>query len=205
MVAPDVLAFMVAQLPKPPASVLEIGAGRGELAMALRDAGFEVSAIDPAAESDTGVDPIPLLEAKGAYDAAVAVVALHHVEPLQESCAHLAELVKGGGRLVIDEFDVERFDERAAKWWLDQRAALGFEEDHDHEEMVADLRGHIHSVATLRATLAEWFELGEAISGPYLHRWDLDLAVRADEVRMIEAGALPATGVRFAGIRRDQK
>ena len=51
---------------------------------------------------------------QASFDAAVAVVSLHHVEPLDESCRRLAELVRPGGRLVVDEFDVERYDERAA-------------------------------------------------------------------------------------------
>ena len=204
MVAQDVLAFAVAALPEPPTRLLEVGAGRGELAAALRERGHEVYAIDPAAERGTGVEPIPLLDADGTYDAALAVVSLHHVEPLAESCEHLGNLVRAGGRLVIDEFDVERFDRRAAQGWLDQRAALGFEEEHEAEEMVADRRDHIHTVATLREALAEWFEIGEPVPGPYLHRWDLAPGLRDAEERLIASGELPATGTRSIGVRRER-
>src|SRR5687768_15935654 len=118
MPSTDVLAFVRAALMAPPAHVLEIGAGRGELATLLRDGGYEVTAIDPAAEDDAPVQRAALLDVTGSFDAAVAVVSLHHVEPLAESCEHLATLVRPAGLLVVDEFDVERFDERAAQWWL---------------------------------------------------------------------------------------
>src|SRR3954468_19951710 len=99
---PGVVASVPAPPPPHPARVLEVGAGRGELAAALRDAGHEVVAIDPAADGAAGVEPVPppgLDAAEGAFDAAVAVVSLHHVEPLVASCERLAEVVRGGGRL----------------------------------------------------------------------------------------------------------
>lgn len=99
MLVDDVLAFVRAALPAPPARVLEVGAGAGELAGELRGAGFEVTAIDPAAVEGTGVQRAALLDVSGAFDAAVAVVSLHHLEPLSDSCAHLASLVLPEGCL----------------------------------------------------------------------------------------------------------
>lgn len=84
-----VAAFVRANLPPPPARVLEIGAGDGELARALRAGGYDVTAIDPAA-ADDDVLPVALAELDaplGSFEAAVAVVSLHHVEPLEPSCA----------------------------------------------------------------------------------------------------------------------
>jgi len=46
MVSADLRAFVRANLPESPARVLEIGAGDGELAQTLRDAGYDVLAID---------------------------------------------------------------------------------------------------------------------------------------------------------------
>ena len=61
--------------------MLEIGAGDGELAAALAAAGYEVVAIDPASEADN-VRRVALHELdEPPFDAAVAVVSLHHVEP----------------------------------------------------------------------------------------------------------------------------
>src|ERR687886_2631078 len=154
------VAFVRAALPPPPARVLEVGAGQGELAAALRAAGYDVVAIDPAADGAPGVEPVALLDldaAEGAFHAAVAVLSLHHVKPLVASCERLAELVRPGGRLVIDEFDVDRFDERAARWEAAQRAAAGGHVHGDPADWSADLREHLHPLADIRAALAPAF------------------------------------------------
>jgi Methyltransferase domain len=64
MVTRELEAFVRAALPAPPARVLEIGAGRGELAIALSKAGYAITAVDPAAEPAGIVQPISLLEAR---------------------------------------------------------------------------------------------------------------------------------------------
>jgi SAM-dependent methyltransferase len=161
-----------------------------------------VVAIDPAAEETDGVRAVALLdvdEPSASFDAALAVVSLHHVEPLGPSLARLAELVRNGGVLVVDELDVERYDERAAAWWLAR-----YEGDHRRApaELVADLREHIHPLALVRAELEQWFELGDTVRGAYLHRWELPPGLLGEEERAIAAGSIPATGARFAGTRR---
>ncbi len=169
---PDVAAFVRGALPDPPARVLEIGAGSGALAALLRDGGYDVLAIDPAADG-AGVEALALLdvdEPAGSFDAAVAVVSLHHVEPLGESLRRLADLLRPGAVLAVDEFAVERLDERAAAWWLAQRAAAG--DGHDgHEpagpaELVAAMRGHIHPVSLVAAELERDFTVGPSRPGP---------------------------------------
>jgi SAM-dependent methyltransferase len=204
MLTHDLLGYVRSALPAPPARVLEIGAGDGELAAALRDAGYDLLAIDPAGQRPGVIDVHLHLvdEPADSFDAAVAVLSLHHVEPLTGSCRRLGELVRDGGRLVVDEFDVERFDERAARWWLEQREAPP---DHDHADaatIVAELRGHLHSLARLREALAPWFAIGEPTPGPYLHRWVLRRELRALEERLIADGELPATGARLVAVRR---
>jgi SAM-dependent methyltransferase len=185
--------------------VLEVGAGRGELAAELRAAGFDVVAIDPAADAD-GVLPVALAdldEPPASFDAALAVVSLHHVEPLVESLRRLAELVRPGGRLVVDEFDVERFDERAAAWLNEQWRALGHERhEHHTADWIGGLRAELHTITAIRSALAPRFDLGPVARGGYLHRWELDGSLRATEDELIARGELPATGVRFTGTRR---
>jgi hypothetical protein len=68
--------------------------------------------------------------------------------------------------------------------------------------MVERLREHVHSLATVRAALAPYFEIGEPIREAYLHRWELLPSLRAVEVDLIARGLLPATGARLVGIRR---
>src|SRR5437764_13247389 len=115
----ELRALMRANLPEPPARVLEIGAGGGGLARALRACGYDVVAIDPATESDDvrAVALVDLDAPAGSFGAAVAVVSLHHVDPLEESCRRLGERVEAGGTLVVDEFDAAAFVPAAASWW----------------------------------------------------------------------------------------
>jgi SAM-dependent methyltransferase len=208
MLDPGVEGFVFGSLPRAPARVLEVGAGEGELAAALASSGYDVVAIDPAATVDH-VRPIPLVEVSeppGSFDAAVAIVSLHHVEPLGASCRRLAEVVRPGGTLVLDEIDVVRFDERAAGWWLEQRGPR----EHDHApgtpaEIVAFLRHHIHDLQTIQDALGEWFELGAPTRGPYLYRWELGPEKRGPEESLIAAGDIPAVGVRIVGTRKPDR
>jgi SAM-dependent methyltransferase len=199
----DLRAFVRANLPEPPARVLEVGAGAGRLARALRAAGYDVLAIDPQASSDDvrAVALSDLDEPAGSFAAAVAVVSLHHVDPLEESCRRLGELVEPGGVLVVDEFDVGAFDAVAAGWWLDQRRALGEPQPKTAEELVAEHRDHLHPLERILTALEPWFELGPPVRGPWLHCWSLADSLRAVEEEAIARGDLPATGARLLGRR----
>jgi SAM-dependent methyltransferase len=203
MVDQPVEEFVRASLPPPPARLLEVGAGSGELAAALAAVGYDVVAIDPAGEGD--VVPVALLdldEREASFDAAVAVVSLHHVEPFEPSCRRLAELVRPGGALVVDEFDVGRFDERSAAWLLDRWRDTGRERDRDPADMVAELRAELHPLETIVSVLGEWFELRPVTRASYLYRWYLGEEYRAGEEALIASGSLPEVGARFAGTRR---
>jgi SAM-dependent methyltransferase len=202
---PDVLAFVTGSLPAPPARVLEVGAGDGSLAETLREAGYEVVAIDPAGAASDRVVQLHLHEldeADGSFDAAVAVVSLHHVEPLRESFVRLAALLRDHSPVVVDEFDVACFDERAAAWWIGQRE---FASGHSHdspEALVRTLRDHLHPVALVRNHLQRaGFALGSLTRGPYMYRWDLPPGLRGAEEQLIAADQLPATGARFVAVR----
>jgi SAM-dependent methyltransferase len=204
MASADLRAFVRANLPEPPARVLEVGAGSGSLARALRAAGYDVLAIDPGSDGD-GVHPVALVdldEPAGSFAAAVAVVSLHHVDPLEESCRRLGDLVEPGGALVVDEFDVGAFDVTAAAWWLEQRRALGEPQPKSAEELVDEHREHLHPLERILTALEPHFELGLPVRGPWLHYWKLGDSFRAVEEEAIARGDLPATGARLVGRRR---
>jgi len=204
VLAVEVWAFARANLPPPPARVLEVGAGDGALARGLTAAGYEVLAIDPEPSGES-VLPVALheFEHAPAFDAALAVVSLHHVEPLEQSCRRLGELVRPGGALLVDELDVDAFDERAAAWLLAQWRLLGdLHEETSATAIVADLREHIHPVSRIVAALEADFDLAAPVRGSYLYRWNLPESLRAAEEALIAQGALPAVGVRFVGRRQ---
>ena len=204
MASADLRAFVRANLPEPPARVLEVGAGAGRLARALRALGYDVLAIDPGSDDEDvrAVALADLDEPAGSFAAAVAVVSLHHVDPLEESCRRLGEVVEPGGTLVVDEFDVGAFDLDAAAWWLEQRAAIGEPQPQTAEELVADHREHLHPLERILAALDPHFELGPPLRGAWLHRWNLGDSLRAVEEEAIARGRLRATGARLIGRRR---
>lgn len=204
MASVDLRAFVRANLPEPPARVLEVGAGAGQLAEALRATGYDVLAIDPEPRSDEvrAVALADLDEPAGSFAAAVAIVSLHHVDPLEESCRRLGELVEPGGTLVIDEFDAGSFDLGAAGWWLEQRAAVGGQQPQTAEELVADHREHLHPLERIVAALEPYFELGPPVRGAWLHHWNLGDSLRPVEQDAIARGRLRAVGARVVGRRR---
>ena len=181
-----------------------MGAGNGELARALIEGGYDVLAIDPEPSGDdvTAVALHELDEPPGSFDAAIAVVSLHHVEPLEESCLRLAEVIRPGGTLLVDEFDVAAFDDRAASWLVEQWRELGTSPERTSAEIVEDLRAHLHPVERIVAALRPGFDNGPPVRGSYLYRWDLPESMRSAEDALIAQGHLPAVGARLTARRR---
>jgi SAM-dependent methyltransferase len=195
----DLLGFVRRSLPAPPSRVLEIGAGDGELARALREDGYEILAIDPDPRGEE-VQSLALIELDDSiapFDAALAVTSLHHVEPLEPSIARLADVLAPGAVLVVDEFDVGTFDEPAAEWWLRQRQALGSAAEKSAAELVAEHRAHLHPLTRIVAALEPRFDVEAPEVGPYLYRWNLDESLRDEELDAISRDEIPAVGARF--------
>ena len=201
---PDLHAFVRANLPAPPSRVLEVGAGDGELARALGGTGYDVFAIDPepGGANVRACALHELDEPSESFDAAVAIVSLHHVDPLAESLGRLATVLVHGAPVVIDEFDVGRFDTRAARWWLDERRTLGGDEQATPEDLVEEHRHHLHSLDRILGTLGAHFDFGTPVRGAYLYRWDLGERLRPPEEELIAQGRIPAVGARVVARRQ---
>lgn len=203
MLDDGLVTFVSESLPPAPARLLEIGAGDGELAAHLGRAGYDVVAIDPAGASPA-VQPVALIDldaADDAFDAALAVVSLHHVDPLEDSCRRLADVVRPGGALVVDELDMGVLDTRAVSWWMDQERD-GQKPARDPAEIVAEMQSHLHPLEAIVAALEPWFELTAPVRGPYLYRWRRRPELLPAEELAIAEGRVPATGARILGRRR---
>ena len=218
--------FVLGQIGDPPARVLEVGCGKGELAQALARADYSMTAIDPRAPEGpifrrVGIedfsDPEP-------FDHVVASLSLHHVEDLGRALDKVVDSLRPGGTLVVVEFAWERIDEATAEWalgrlpatppsgkpsWLERccrgRACGGEGGDHDHEDHTgAHSAGWaeqgFHDSGRIRAELESRFVGRLFARVPYLYP-DLDEATsEADERAAIEAGAINATGFRYVGV-----
>ena len=193
-----------------PARVLEIGCGRGELALALADRGYDVTAIDPDAPAGPIFRRIRLEEfsADDPYDAVVASVSLHHVEALEVAFERLIGLLRPGGTLVVEEFAKDRFCGPTARWYFHQRQALQTIGLNDRPLPVDfsawfELWGHehaeIHSSDELLAQLADHFDERVLVWGPYLYDYWLHDALEPLERELIATGSIEPTGFRYVG------
>lgn len=106
--------FVLDRAGSPPARVLEVGCGEGELAHALTRAGHSVTAIDPRAPEGPIFQRVGIegFSDPGPFDHVVASLSLHHVEDLGGALDKIADVLRTGGSLVVVEFAWDRTDRR---------------------------------------------------------------------------------------------
>jgi SAM-dependent methyltransferase len=205
--------FVREHLPPTPARVLEVGCGGGALTLALADAGYDVTGIDPDAP-DGPLFRRLLLENlgpdDGPFDAVVASRSLHHVADLDVALDRIVELLVPRGVLVLDEFAWDRLDLATADWFYGQQRALAAAGRLDEapcslDACCADWHAEhvgLHGYPAMRAALEARFHQRLFTWRPYLHRL-LDGAVSADlEEGLIAAEGIQATGFRYVGEAR---
>ena len=198
--------FVKMHLPPPPARVLEVGCGRGDLARALAECGYEVTAIDPEAPAGRLFQTVSLEEfvADSTFDAVVASRALHHISDLAESVATIAGLLRPLGRFVLDEHACDRLDAPTARWYFEQRTGSPKENPGSLEACLAewaDEHEGLHGYAAMRAELDSHFAERFFSWVPYLHGV-LPHVDEETEKALIEAGSIQAMGFRYVGERR---
>lgn len=200
----DFTAFVLSQLPPPPAQVLEVGCGEeGGVVDVLAEAGYEVLGIDPDAPEGPRFRRITLeqLEEPARYDAVVASRVLHHVNPLGPAIDKLARLAP---LLLVDEFAWERIDAATQQWYeAHHRQLTAAGASPKGPASLDEWRAHHHDLHPSYVLLHEFgarFEERHREQRPYFYRWLGDPATEALERGLIAAGAIQPIGVRYAGV-----
>jgi SAM-dependent methyltransferase len=186
-----VATFVLHELPPPPARVLEVGCGAGDLARELAAAGYDVLAIDPDAPHGSIFrrTTIEELGDAGPFDAVVASRALHHVFDLTAALEQTAAVLRTGGAVVIDDFAWERLDARSA-------ARVGIPLDEWCEE-----HAELHTSDAMIGGLDKRFERRWFSWEPYLFRESREVVSEGEERNLIETGEIQAIGFRYVGVR----
>jgi len=171
---PHTLAHLKLLLPAAPARILEVGCGRGALAAALVDLGYEVTGIDRDAEAvqaatERGVVAIhgDVHDISGMYEVVLFTRSLHHAENLDGILEHAVNLLAADGQIIIEEFAWERVDHLAAGFLYDNRAMLVaaglLDADHPSGDLLdAWIVGH-HSLHQGSAMLAALGRIGTGL------------------------------------------
>lgn len=229
LAVPATLRRVTPLLPSPPASVLEVGCGRGALAAELLRRGYAVTGVDPDPEAVRtarmrGVTVIeaPLEEADtGRYDVVLFTRSLHHVEDLDRTLETAVARLNPGGTVVLEEFASEGVTSEAAAFVYDTLAVLaaaGLAEAHGHDggdplEQWRHERAHLHPRTAMLEALGRQVEVGEPVPTETLWRMAASRLTGPDpvrareiahrlaeaEIRRIAAGELPALGFVVAG------
>jgi len=204
--AMDVGGFVLRHLPPAPARVLEVGCGRGELALDIARRGHDVVAIDPAAPAGDIFRAVPLEDFAdpGPFDAVVANRSLHHIPDLAAALDKVALLLRPGGRVLVHEHAWERFDARTAGWYVAQRHARHGGGPQTVERCLDEWREDhrdLHPATAMRAALDQRFRQRAFAWTPYLYGELGPAVTREQEQRLIDGGAIAATGFCYVAER----
>jgi SAM-dependent methyltransferase len=197
--------FVAAHLRQSPARVLEVGCGRGELAVAMAHQGHAVTAIDPEAPEGDIFQAVSLEEftGRGPFDAVVANRSLHHIPDLGGALDKIARVLGPGGVLIMHEHAWDRLDEPTARWYLERRIEIDPDVPRSLEACFADWRedhSGLHSYAAMREELDRRFVERFFAWTPYLHCELAGAVDQAEERALIDAGVIRATGFVYVGV-----
>jgi SAM-dependent methyltransferase len=197
----DFATFVFDQLPPAPGRVLEVGCGRdGGLVEQLVARGYDAVGVDPEAPDGDRFVRAEFQTVDGEWDAVVAGRVLHHVNPLDESVGRLA---RRAPLLLVDEFAWNLIDAAAQDWYEAQHRMLRAAGAEPYGPASLDdwrLRHQgLHSDDVVLGALRDRYEEIVFERVPYMHRWLGGPSSEALEQSLVDAGAFPEIGYRWAG------
>lgn len=227
------LAWVASELADERVRLLEIGAGEGHLAELLLELGHDVVALESSEEAvrsarGRGVRveraTWPAYEG-GGFDVVLFVRSLHHMDDLDGALRKAYEVLRTGGRVLVEDFAFAETRSATIAWFRDQLEAWDWGrrggpkgpdafirrllEAEDPEEAWHRDVDHIHSVEAMRDGLGRFFEVKKEEGAPYLYRYldgELDSAGLevwlAREVEALRAGSISPVGRRFVAEKR---
>ncbi len=227
----ETLRFVERSLPKPPARVLEVGAGDGEISLALVGRGYIVTALDLGIGRPTGpgAERVRWIEAdflhyeeEEPYDAVLFTHSLHHMGSAEGALDRAHGLLASGGHVVAEELASDRVNLQTARWYYDLESVLlaaGIltaapeEVEAEGNPLGRWRREHVHDPPLqtghqMLAAARERFELKGVEEAPYLYR---SLSGRLEEsergwrvarrILEIESRAIRERDLAAAGLR----
>ncbi|MBI3408398.1 MAG: class I SAM-dependent methyltransferase [Planctomycetes bacterium] len=191
----ETLAFLRAQLRTPPARILEVGCGDGDLAARIQELGYQVVAVDcsdtaVAKARGRGVDATVASWpdfADGLFDALLFTRSLHHIHPLPRAVARAKEMLHPHGLVLVEDFAAYEIDALSAQWvyqalaLLDAGGHLRRNADTFAEKVLraegaislwhAAHEHGLHTAAAMDTCLRDYFAEVCPSKAPYLYRY----------------------------------
>ena len=200
--------FVASHLPEPPCRVLEIGCGAGELAQAIAQRGYSITAIDPEAPPGAVFRRVSLegFDEPGPFDAVVASRSLHHVHDLDAGLKKIHTLLREGGLLILNEFAWELMDERTAHWYLSHVQEPSSQDESLLPENFPDawFDGHagLHDTDSIRQALENLFQVKVVEWAPFIAEYYLERPDLVHQERdLIRSDRIAPLGFRYVGTR----
>ena len=193
----DETVTFIASHVRPGIRILEVGAGRGQVAQRLRAVGHSVVAIDSDADVVEAAwrDEIEVVQADflafcaDPFDAIVFTRSLHHLSPLTAVVEQARALVRSAGNILIEDFAFDEMNQITAAWLhnelrtLSNDGVLNTRDKGFGGEFLAaggDLaawKNHhagphrIHTAAEITAGVERAFHVTLRSEAPYLYRY----------------------------------
>ncbi len=225
------MEFVSGALPGPSLRLLEVGAGSGELARALMDAGHSVVAVDASEKAgararDLGVDARHADWHDfddGTFDAIIFTRSLHHIDRLQQAIDRCWPMLPDKGRVVLEEVSFADVDRPTAEWLgtsMRELVAAGaidvppksflttLLKAPDTHAWWHDHHGHLHQAEDIRAACRQGGRIVDDHAVVYLYRYFAGLTPEGEpgvamlqQLKRNEQSRIDSGGIRAVGRR----